>query len=234
MRVLLLRARQHLRQSVADPALRARLTPDFMLGCKRILVSDDYLPALTRPNVEVVTGAASRVTPQGVVGSDGVERPADVIICGTGFQVTEFPFAHWVRGRGGRSLADAWRPSAAAHLGTTVAGFPNLFLVPGPNTGLGHSSVILMFEGQFEHLVNAVRHMDSHQLAAVEPRPEAQATFVAEVDRMMARTVWVTGGCRSWYLDASGRNSTLWPGTIRQFRRRVERFRPEEYLLRHA
>ena len=232
MRVLSQKARRHLRRSVPDPTLRKRLTPDFMPGCKRILLSDDYLPALTRENVDVVSGAATRFTPTGVIGADGEERPADIVICGTGFQVTEFPFAEWVHGRGGASLAEAWRPSAAAHLGTTVAGFPNLFIVPGPNTGLGHSSVILMFEAQIEHVVNAVRHMDTHRLAAVEPRPEAQAAFVAEVDRRMAKTVWMTGGCRSWYLDASGRNSTLWPGTPPQFRRRVERFEPEEYLTR--
>ncbi len=232
MRLLLARAKQHLRQSIADPDLRARLTPDFMLGCKRILVSDDYLPALAQPNVEVVSGAATRITRDGVAAADGIERPADVIICSTGFQVTEFPFAEWICGREGLSLADAWRPSAKAHLGTTVSGFPNLFLVPGPNTGLGHSSVILMFEAQFEHIVSAVRYMDAHGVAAVEPRPEAQAAFVAEVDRRMAKTVWVTGGCRSWYLDATGRNSTLWPGTIPQFRRRVERFRPDDYQIR--
>ena len=232
MRVLSQKARRHLRRSVSDPVLRKRLTPDFMPGCKRILLSDDYLPALTRENVEVVSGAATRMTGTGVVGSDGVERPADVIICGTGFQVTEFPFAEWVHGRGGGSLAAAWRPSAVAHLGTTVAGFPNLFIVPGPNTGLGHSSVIMMFEAQIEHVVNAVRHMEAHRVAAVEPRPEVQAAFVAEVDRRMAKTVWMTGGCRSWYLDASGRNSTLWPGTPPQFKRRVERFEPDEYLVR--
>jgi cation diffusion facilitator CzcD-associated flavoprotein CzcO len=234
MRVLSRKATRHLRKSVPDPGLRQRLTPDFMPGCKRILLSDDYLPALTRPNVEVVSGAATRITPGGVVGSDGIERQADVIICATGFQVTEFPFARWVRGREGATLEQAWRPSAVAHLGTTVAGFPNLFLIPGPNTGLGHSSVILMFEAQIAHLVDAVRHMKTHGLAAVEPTPEAQAAYVAEVDRRMAGTVWMTGGCRSWYLDESGRNSTLWPGTPPQFRRRVRRFRPEEYLLRHA
>lgn len=225
---------RHLRKSVPDPALRARLTPDFLIGCKRVLVSDDYLPALTRPNVEVVSGGAVRVTPRGVVGADGVEREADVIVCGTGFLVTEFTFAHLIRGRDGHTLSEAWGPSPVAHLGTTVAGFPNLFLVPGPNTGLGHSSVLLMFEAQIEHLIDTVRHMDRLQLAAVEPKPEAQAAFVADVDRRMEKTVWLKGGCRSWYLDSTGRNSTLWPGTPRQFRRRVAHFDPGEYALRHA
>jgi cation diffusion facilitator CzcD-associated flavoprotein CzcO len=225
---------RHLQRSVPDPVLRAQLTPNFTVGCKRILVSDDYLPALTRANVEVVSGGAAAVTPGGVIGSDGVEHAADVIVCATGFLVTEFPFARHVVGREGRTLTDAWGRSASAHLGTTVAGFPNLFLIPGPNTGLGHSSVLLIFEAQVEHLVDAVRHMNAQRISSLEPTPDAQRAFVEEVDRRMASTVWVTGGCKSWYLDDTGRNSTLWPGTPAQFRRRVARFRPEEYTLHHG
>jgi cation diffusion facilitator CzcD-associated flavoprotein CzcO len=226
-------ARRHLRSQVPDPALRAKLTPDYTIGCKRILLSDDYYPALTQPNVEVVGGAAA-VRPRSVVSADGSEHPADAIVLGTGFHVTDFPFAREIRGKDGRSLADAWGASPTAHLGTTVAGFPNLFVLQGPNTGLGHTSVVLMIEAQVEHVVNALRHMQAHRLAAVEPRPEAQAAFVAAVDRRMARTVWITGGCRSWYLDETGRNSTLWPGSVGAFRRRVEPFRPEEYHQRPA
>ena len=234
MRPLSAIARYNLHKAVRDPVIRQQLTPTYTAGCKRILVSDDYFPALTRPNVELVTEAAVAVTPGGVIGADGIERAAEVIICGTGFQVTEFVFARWIHGRDGRSLREVWGPSATAHLGITVAGFPNLFLIPGPNTGLGHSSVILMFEAQIEHLVNAVRHLSQSHTTAIEPRPEAQAAFVAEVDRRMAKTVWVTGGCHSWYLDSTGRNSTLWPGTPPQYRRRVSSFRPEEYLVHHG
>jgi cation diffusion facilitator CzcD-associated flavoprotein CzcO len=226
-------ARRHLRRQVADPALRARLTPDYTIGCKRVLLSDDYYPALTRPNVEVVDGGLAALRPGGAVGVDGVERPVDVVVLGTGFRVTEFRFAERVRGRGGRALAEVWGRSPRAHLGTTVSGFPNLFILQGPNTGLGHTSVILMIEAQIEHVLNALRYMEAHGVAAVEPSEEAQAAFVREVDRMMERTVWTTGGCRSWYLDATGRNSTLWPGSVPRFRRRVEPFRPEEYRL-HA
>lgn len=234
MRLLGLIASHHLKRQVKDPALRRKLTPGFTVGCKRILVSDDWYPALTRPNVELITGAAERITPAGVVGADGIERPADVLICGTGFRVTDFPFAPHLQGRDGRRLADAWATTATAHVGTTVAGFPNLFVIPGPNTGLGHSSVLMMMEAQVEHTIGAIQHLERAGGGALEPRPEAQAAFVAEVDRRMARTVWVTGGCRSWYLDRSGRNSTLWPGTIPQFERRVVRFRPAEYLVRHV
>jgi cation diffusion facilitator CzcD-associated flavoprotein CzcO len=226
-------ARRHLRRQVRDPALRARLTPDYTIGCKRILLSDDYYPALTRPNVEVVGGAVA-VRPRSVVAADGSEHATDAIVMGTGFQVTDFPFARQIRGRHGHSLSEAWGASPAAHLGTTVAGFPNLFVLQGPNTGLGHTSVVLMIEAQVEHVICALRHMEAHGVAAVEPRPEAQAAFVAEVDRRMAHTVWVAGGCQSWYLDETGRNSTLWPGSVGAFRRRVERFRPEEYHQRPA
>ena len=224
---------RHLRRQVRDADLRETLRPDYTLGCKRLTLSDDYYPALTQDNVEVVEGAVREVRPSGVVGADGVERPADVLVLATGFHVTDYPLTRLAFGRDGRSLAEVWGGSPRAHLGTTVAGFPNLFLLQGPNTGLGHNSVVLMTEAQVEHAVAAVRYLDAHRLAAVEPRPEAQAAFVAEVDRQMADTVW-TSGCRSWYLDETGRNSTLWPGSVGSFRRRVAPFDPAEYLLRPA
>lgn len=225
-------ALRHLRRSIQDPALRAALTPTFTIGCKRILVSDEYYPALAMPNVEVVAGAATEIRAGGVVGPGGVEHPADILVLCTGFEVTDLPFSRQVRGRDGRTLAEVWRQSPKAYLGTTVHGFPNLFLLQGPNTGLGHSSVLLMAEAQIEHLLAAIRHADRHRLAAVEPTEVAQSAFVAEVDRRMRKTVWMRGGCKSWYLDATGRNSTLWPGTPREFRRRVAGFRPEDYHLR--
>lgn len=224
-------ARRHLRRQIPDPELRRLLTPSYTLGCKRILVSDDFYPALLKSNVEVVGGGATAVSADGVVGADGRERQADVIVFSTGFEVTTLPFARRVRGSDGRSLAEIWGPSPQAHLGTTVNGFPNFFLLQGPNTGLGHTSVVLMIEAQVEHVIHALRFMDAYDIESVEPRAEAQQAFVREVDRMMEATVWTTGGCRSWYLDASGRNSTLWPGSVRSFARRVEPFRPAEYHL---
>jgi cation diffusion facilitator CzcD-associated flavoprotein CzcO len=224
-------ALRHLRDQVPDEALREMLTPRYAIGCKRILLSDDYYPALTQANVSVVPHGVERITPTGVVGTDGVERPADVIVFATGFHVTDFPFADRVRGRGGRLLADEFGANPRAHLGTTVAGFPNLFIIQGPNTGLGHTSVVMMIEAQVDHVLNALRFMASADAAAVEPTPQAQAAFVREVDAMMGNTVWTTGGCRSWYLDATGRNSTLWPGSVAAFRRRVRPFRRAEYLV---
>ena len=224
---------RHLRRQVRDPDLRETLRPEHTLGCKRLTLSDDYYPALTQPNVEVVPGAVAEVRPHGVVGGDGVERPADVLVLATGFHVTDYPLTRLARGRDGRTLAEVWGGSPRAHLGTTVAGFPNLFLLQGPNSSLGHSSVVMMAEAQVEHAVAAVAYLDAHRLAAVEPRPQAQAAFVAEVDRRTADTVW-TSGCQSWYLDETGRNAALWPGTVGSFRRRVAPFDPAEYRLRRA
>jgi cation diffusion facilitator CzcD-associated flavoprotein CzcO len=227
-------ALRHLKRSVPDPGLRARLTPDYDIGCKRILVSNDYLPSLTRPNVELVSEGIEEVRARSILTRDGVERPVDAIIFGTGFRVTDPPLAGRVRGRGGRTLAELWGGSPRAHLGTTVAGFPNLFILMGPNTGLGHTSVVYMIEAQIEHVLEALRHMRRHGLAALEPRPEAQARFVADVDKRMEGTVWTAGGCGSWYLDRTGRNSTLWPDFTWRFRRRAARLDPREYLSEPA
>jgi cation diffusion facilitator CzcD-associated flavoprotein CzcO len=223
-------ARRYLERMIPDPVLRAKLTPSYRLGCKRVLISDDYLPSLTRDNVEVITDAIREVRAHSIVTADGVEHPVDAIIYGTGFHVTDMPIARRVRGRDGRTLDEVWRGSPQAHLGTTVAGYPNFFMLLGPNTGLGHSSVILMIESQIEHVLKALRFMRQRDLAAVEPRPEAQADWIAEVDRRMLGSVWTAGGCQSWYLDETGRNSTLWPGFTFTFKRRVERFVPEEYV----
>ena len=222
----------HMRRAVRDPALRARLTPTYTLGCKRVLLSDDYYPAVARDNVELVTDAIERVTERGIVTADGVERAVDAIIFGTGFQATDPPLAHHVYGRDGRTLAECWSGSMHAHAGTTVAGFPNLFVLPGPNTGLGHTSVIFMLEAQIDHLRGAMRLLGERGARAIEPRATAQAAYVAAIDRRMRGTVWTSGGCRSWYLDATGRNSTLWPDFTWRFRGRVARIRPDEYELR--
>jgi cation diffusion facilitator CzcD-associated flavoprotein CzcO len=231
MRRLQMIARRHIASAIPDPGLRAKLTPAYTMGCKRILLSDDYYPALARPNVEVVTEAIAEVRERSLVTADGVEREVDAVILGTGFRPTDPPLAAHLRGREGRTLREVWAGSPRAHLGTTVAGFPNLFLLLGPNTGLGHSSVVYMCEGQIEHVVGALRHMRRHGLDVLEPRPEAQEAFVSALDRRMRGTVWLAGGCASWYLDRTGRNSTLWPDFSFRYRARVARFRPEEYAL---
>jgi cation diffusion facilitator CzcD-associated flavoprotein CzcO len=222
----------HLRRQVPDIELRAKLTPDYTLGCKRVLLSDDYYPSLGAPNVEVVTAGIREVTAAGVVGEDGAVHEVDTIVFGTGFHVTDFPAARCIRGRGGQLLADAWRNGMEAHLGTTVAGFPNLFLMTGPNTGLGHSSMVYMIESQVAYVLDALRHMERRRIGVVEVRPEAQARYNAELADRLDDTVWTRGGCRSWYLDAHGRNTTLWPGFTFDFRRRTRRFDVASYLTR--
>ena len=227
-------ALRHLRASVPDPALRAKLTPRYTIGCKRILLSNDYLPAVTQPNVELVTEGIAEVRADAIVDGAGAVHPVDTIILATGFQPTTPPLAYHVHGRDGRTLADAWEGSPKAHAGTTFTGFPNLFMLMGPNTGLGHSSVVYMIEAQIAHVLGALDEMRRRGAAAIEPRPEAQAAWLAYVERKMRGTVWVAGHCASWYLDATGRNSTLWPDFTWRFRRRVARFRPAEYEMRPA
>lgn len=223
-------ALKHLAAQVADPALRAKLTPHYTMGCKRILLSDDFYPALSRDNVEVVTDRIREVRTASVVTEDGVERATDTIIVATGFHVTDMPLAQCVRGRDGRTLADAWRDGPRAYLGATVAGFPNLFLLIGPNTGLGHTSMVYMIESQLAYILNCLRVMDRRGVRAVEVLPAAQAAFNDELQRRMRGTVWASG-CASWYLDAGGRNSTLWPGFTWEFRRRTRRFDQAAYTL---
>ena len=227
-------ALRHLRASVPDPALRAKLTPRYTIGCKRILLSNDYLPAVTQPNVELVTEGIAEVRADAIVDGAGAVHPVATIILATGFQPTTPPLAYHVHGRDGRTLADAWEGSPKAHAGTTFTGFPNLFMLMGPNTGLGHSSVVYMIEAQIAHVLGALDEMRRRGAAAIEPRPEAQAAWLAYVERKMRGTVWVAGHCASWYLDATGRNSTLWPDFTWRFRRRVARFRPAEYEMRPA
>ncbi len=224
-------AKRHLERAISDPKLRAKLTPDYIIGCKRILISNDYLPSLSKPNIDVITDSISQILPNSIVTKDGVERQIDTIILGTGFYVTDLPFAKIIRGREGRTLSETWNGAPKAHLGTTIAGFPNFFLLLGPNTGLGHNSVVFMIESQIAHIVNALSYMRRHNITAVEPRAEAQTAFVKQVEEKMQGTVWTSGGCASWYLDSTGRNSTLWPTFTWLFKHRLSRFEPLEYLI---
>ena len=220
----------HLSHQVADPALARRLTPDYALGCKRVLRSNQWYPALQRDNVELVTDAIIEVGPHAVITADGRSRPVDAIVLATGFHVTDSPAAELIRGRDGHTLAAHWRRHGQqAYKGTSVAGFPNLFLLIGPNTGLGHTSMIYMIESQLNYLLDALRVIDQHQLATVEVRRPAQDAYNRRLHRRMARTVWTTGGCRSWYLDRHGHNTTLWPGFTFVFRWLTRRFTLDAY-----
>jgi cation diffusion facilitator CzcD-associated flavoprotein CzcO len=231
MRGMELVARAHLRKQVRDRQLRRRLMPRYRLGCKRILVSNEYYPAMCQPNVELVTGGIAEIKPHSIVDRDGRERPVDTIIFGTGFQVTDPPSASYMRGRDGALLSEVWGQSMSAFLGTTIAGFPNAFMITGPNTGLGHSSMVYMIESQIAYVMDALRTMDERGAAAVEVRPEVQSAYNDELQAKLGGTVWSTGGCKSWYLDSTGRNTTLWPSFTFRFREQTRTFDPADYVL---
>jgi cation diffusion facilitator CzcD-associated flavoprotein CzcO len=226
-------ALRNIAAGISDPELRSRVTPDFELGCKRVLLSDDWYPTLARSDVELVTERIDHLTEDGVVTRDGRHREVDAIIVATGFHVTDPPIARRIVGRAGTTLADHFASHGIqAYKGTTVRGWPNLFLLAGPNTGLGHSSMVLMIEAQVTYVADALRHLRRARAegpAAVEPRSQAQAAWVGDVQRRMRRTVWERGGCSSWYLDAHGRNVTLWPRATFTFRRLLARFDPAAY-----
>jgi cation diffusion facilitator CzcD-associated flavoprotein CzcO len=227
-------ALRHLESQVRDAELRRKLTPGYLPGCKRILVSNDYLPALTRPNVEVLATGVSEVREHSVVGADGTEREVDTIVLATGFHVSDMPLANHVRDGAGRTAAERFAGSPRAYKGTAVAGFPNLFWVLGPNTGLGHTSVVYMAEAQVAYVLDALREMRTRHIGTVAVRREVQDAYCAEIDRRMKGTVWMQGGCSSWYLDENGRNSILWPRQTFTFARALRRFDVEAYEARPA
>jgi cation diffusion facilitator CzcD-associated flavoprotein CzcO len=219
----------HLRKQVSDPALRRVLTPSYVLGCKRILLSNTYYRALAQPNVAVHPTSVQSFHGSEVVGKDGSHAAVDAVIFGTGFRVTDPPIADRIVGTAGRTLADVWQPSMEAYVGTTVAGFPNLFFMIGPNLGTGHSSAFTIIEAQLDYLIGAVESMRDKRWQAIDVRPEAQRTYNAEVQAALQSTVYNVGGCQSYYLDASGRNSTIWPWSTGRLTRRVGSFDPEVY-----
>ncbi|MEP7123160.1 MAG: NAD(P)/FAD-dependent oxidoreductase [Byssovorax sp.] len=211
-------ALRHLARAVADPALRAALTPDYVLGCKRVLLSNEYYPALTQPNVEVLATGVRALRGNVVIGSDGREREVDTIVLSTGFHVSDPPIAPRIRGTDGRSLAEIWSGSPEAYRGTTITGFPNLFFVLGPNLAIGHNSAFIIIEAQLDYVLSALTTMRSLGLGRVEVRSGAQEAYNAEVQRDLQGTVWNTGGCSSYYLDANGRNSIGFPWSTMRMR----------------
>lgn len=224
-------ARAYLRRSVADPQLRAKLTPDFEIGCKRILMTSQWYPALTKPNISVEPSPIREVREQAIITADGREHEVDAIVLATGFHVTDPPIAARLHGRDGRSLAESWGDAPRAFRGITTAGFPNLFRISSIGTGTGHTSQILQIESGVHYAVEALRTMDGRGLASVEVSERAQEAYTRRVHEMLRDTVWVTGGCDSWYLDRSGEASVIWPSTARRYRRWTRRFDIENYAV---
>jgi cation diffusion facilitator CzcD-associated flavoprotein CzcO len=226
-RTVLAMARRHLRKQVADPALRARLTPDYPIGCKRVLFANDYYPALTQPHVHLSTVDIAGLESGGVRTADGVLHEADVLVYGTGFRATDFLSTLRIRGVTGE-LSDAWTDGASAYLGMTVPGFPNMFLMYGPNTNLGSGSIVYMLERQARYLRQAVALLSSG-VSTLDVRPEVASRFDDEVQQRLANTTWTS--CRSWYRTESGRVSTNWPGLVSEYHRRTKTLSPQDFLV---
>ncbi|WP_324277332.1 NAD(P)/FAD-dependent oxidoreductase [Blastococcus brunescens] len=223
-------ARAHLHRQVRDPKLRKALTPDYTIGCKRILISNDYFPAIAAPNAELVTAGIAEIRPTSVVTTDGVERPTDTIVLATGFHVTDLPIAEKICGRDGRSLAQVWADGMVSNRSAAVAGFPNMFLLVGPNVGVGHTSMVYMIESQVAYVDDALQTMDAEGLAVLETTPEAQETWRSLIAEKSKGTVWLAGGCASWYLDKHGHNTTLWPDFTFRFRKLTKKLDRENYV----
>lgn len=223
-------AHEHLRAQVADPELRRALIPDYPIGGKRLLITDDYYPALQRENVELVTDPIDHLTPEALVTRSGSRHPAEVVILATGFEATRFLAPIEVAGRGGLSLAEAWRDGAEAYLGLTVAGFPNFFMMYGPNTNLGHNSILFMIECQTRYILDCLRQMDQRDLAALDLRPGRQDAYNKALRAELARTAWARVG-RSWYRDERGRITQNWPGSTVRYWWRTRRADLGDYRL---
>lgn len=222
---------RYLKSVVKDETLRNKLTPNYVMGCKRVLISNEYYPALVRKNVEVITEPIQQINETGILTNDDKQRNVDALILATGFQAAEEVSRFEVKGRNGIDLNEAWKNGAEAYLGTTVSGFPNMFLVVGPNTGLGHSSMILMIEAQVKLIMESIKALQQSKAKFIDVKKSAQQEFNDEIQEQLKSTVWQTGGCVSWYQTKNGKNVTLWPGYTFAFMKRTEKFEAEKYEM---
>ncbi|GAA3911400.1 NAD(P)/FAD-dependent oxidoreductase [Litoribacillus peritrichatus] len=228
-------AKLHIKKSIKDPELRKKLTPDYTIGCKRILISNQYYPTFNRSNVELVTDGIQSVTENGIVTADGKQREVDAIILGTGFHADprKYMADFTIRGKSGVKLLDVWKEGAESYLGTTVAGFPNMFQLVGPNTGLGHNSVIFMIESQVHYIIECLKEMKRRKVDLLEVKEDAQSAFNQWVQENLKGSVWASG-CVSWYLQDGGKNFTMWPGATWQYRLKTRSVTSDHYVWRSA
>ncbi|MFI5777861.1 flavin-containing monooxygenase [Nocardia sp. NPDC051570] len=218
-------ARAKLAYEVRDSELRRKVTPNFRIGCKRMLISNEYYPALGRDNVDVVTDGIREIRENSIVTTDGSEREIDAIVVATGFHVTDSPAYEAISGRDGRTLAEVFEAAGQqGYKGSAVANYPNMFFLLGPNVGLGHTSMVYMIESQITYITDAIATMDRLGLRTVEVRKDVQDKFNRELQGKLVGSVWNTGGCASWYLDKHGNNTTLWPDFTFRFRQLLEKF----------
>lgn len=225
-------ALRHIHKYIKDPVLRKKVTPDYTFGCKRVLISDDYYPALAQRNVSVITGGIREITENSVIASNGTERNVDAVILGTGFRVNDFIPQGMLIGRNGLDIADAWKNGPQAYKGICVTGFPNLFFLMGPNTGLGHSSMVYMIESQIHYVMDALERMHQNQWQSVDVKPDLQEHYNRNIQGGLGHSVWNAGGCNSWYLHpVTGKNTTLWPGFTFSYRARTRHFDDNAYRI---
>ena len=222
----------HIKQGIKDSKLRAKVTPNYVIGCKRILQSNEWYPALAQDNVNVVAGALSEVKGKQLIASDGTTFEADVIILGTGFEVAEPPIAQRVYNRYGQSMSDVWQGSPEGYMGTMVADCPNGFLMFGPNIAVS-SSAFIIIEAQLTYIVDALKQAIQKNIKSIEPDPVRMAEFNQRVQEALQTTVWNKGGCQSYFIDRNGRNSTVWPWTTFKMRQQLSYFNLSEYLIDH-
>ncbi|GAB3680417.1 NAD(P)/FAD-dependent oxidoreductase [Actinocorallia lasiicapitis] len=224
-------AMSHIKRQVKDPELRAKVTPDYTIGCKRVLLSNDYYPALSRANVDLRTEGIAEIREHSIVTVDGEEIEVDAIIYGTGFKVVDAMSEWHISGRDGIKIQEAWADGIEAHHGVTVPGFPNFFVLLGPNTGLGHNSVVFMIEVQVNHILSLLKLLSDRKATTVEPKPEAMRAYNQKMHRRLRKAVWNEGGCQSWYLDEQGVNRSLWPGFTFEYWLGTRKANPAEYTV---
>lgn len=222
--------KQHIKKYIKDPELRKKLTPNFKLGCKRVLLSNNYYQALAQPNLEVVTDGIQKFTKDSVVTNDGKTRKIDAIIMGTGFHVADSFQYYNVQGKNGVQLKEVLGASPEAYYGTSVHQFPNLFIMLGPNTGLGHNSMIYMIESQTNYIIDAIQKMTKQNIKSIDVRKEVQTKFNEEIQKKLEGTIWLSG-CKSWYLSEDGKNHTVWPGFTLEFRNRTKNINLTDYII---
>ena len=222
--------KRHINQYIKDPELRRKVTPTFKLGCKRVLLSNNYYQSLAQPNLEVVTEGIQKFTKDSVVTTDGKTRKIDAVILGTGFHVADSYQYYNVKGKDAVQLKDVLSDAPEAYYGTSVHQFPNLFIMLGPNTGLGHNSMIYMIESQTNYILDGMQKMINQNIRSVEVRKDIQDTFNLEIQEKLIGTIWLSG-CKSWYLSADGKNHTVWPGFTLEFRNRTKTINLGDYIL---
>ena len=219
---------KHLKKSVADEELRKKLTPKYMLGCKRILISNDYYKALTLQQSQLITEGIEKVEGNAIITKDGKRSEVDAIIFGTGFNAADYPKEFVVKGLNGKLLADEWKHGPEAYLGISVKHFPNLFFIIGPNTGLGNNSMIFMIESQVNYIVQCIKNLRENGYKYLDVKENIQENYNFEIQKKLAHTVW-NSGCVSWYQTSEGKNTSIWPGFTFQYWKRMKNLNREDF-----